>query len=41
MTTRELEKAARADKPTVRVEARRIEWVEEREQGVKPEGTRA
>ena len=30
-----------ADKPTGRVEARRIERVEEREQGVKPEGTGA
>ena len=26
----------RADKPTERVEAREIEWVEERERGMKP-----
>ena len=39
MTTRELEKAARADKPTRRVKARGIEQVEERELGVKPVGT--
>ena len=34
-TARELEKAARADKPIVRVEPRGIQRVEERERGVK------
>ena len=37
----ELRKAVGADKPTGRVEARGLEQVEEREQGVKPGGTGA
>ena len=41
MTARELRKATRADKPTGRVEARGIERVEEREQGMEPEETGA
>ena len=35
MTTRELRRATRVDKPTERVEAHEIERVEERERGVK------
>ena len=41
MTTREHRKVACADKPTERVEVRGIEQVEERERGVKPEGSKA
>ena len=41
VTTRNLGKAARADKPTERVEMRGIEQVEERERGVKLGGTGA
>ena len=36
MTTREQGKVARVDKSSKRVEPRRIEWVKERERGVKP-----
>ena len=39
MIARELRRAARADKPTKRVEARGVERVKEHERGVKPEGT--
>ena len=41
MTARELGKATRANKSTERVEASGIEWVEEREQGVKLGETKA
>ena len=41
VTTTELRRAVQADKPTGRVEARGIEWVEECERGVKPKGTKA